>query len=208
MLLSLAVIFSAGIVGLVLAVVRHLRGSSTQPGKNPFAVDRRRAPAPYVDDRSQRDEVLKQRFSANDVPENPDVVVIGSGIGGLTTGLLLARSGLRVLVVEQNGKAGGCCHTFTKKGFEFDTGIHYIGEMRNRTLPKFLIDQLTAGQLVWSDMDDVFDIVLLGKDKVRRYPITAGPQRFVEALVEHFPAERKAIERWDVFGLFYLFFFF
>lgn len=51
----------------------------------------------------------------------------------MTTAALLARSGKRVLVLEQHGKVGGCCHSFRKEGFEFDTGIHYIGEMRNKT---------------------------------------------------------------------------
>jgi len=56
------------------------------------------------------------------VPQDLDAIVIGSGIGGLCTAALLAKTGKKVLVLEQHGKAGGCCHTFSKKGFEFDTG--------------------------------------------------------------------------------------
>jgi len=47
---------------------------------------------------------------------------VGSGIGGLTTAVLLGRAGYKVLVLEQHDQAGGCCHTFVDKGYEFDTG--------------------------------------------------------------------------------------
>ena len=90
-----------------------------------------------------------------------DAIVIGSGIGGLTVANILSRTGKRVLVLEQHDQAGGCCHTFIDKGFEFDVGIHYIGEMRNNTVSRLLINQLTAGQLVWEDLDDVHDVVRL-----------------------------------------------
>lgn len=65
-------------------------------------------------------------FKADKVPENLDTVIIGSGIGGLSVGVLLARAGKKVLVLEQHDQAGGCCHTFHDKGFEFDTGTDTI----------------------------------------------------------------------------------
>ena len=61
-------------------------------------------------------------FELDKVPDNLDTIVIGSGSGGLTTALLLARAGQNVVVLEQQKKAGGCCHTFVEKGYEFDTG--------------------------------------------------------------------------------------
>lgn len=57
--------------------------------------------------------------------EDYDVIVIGSGIGGLTAASLLAQHGKRVLVVEQHYKAGGACHTFEKEGYRFATGKGY-----------------------------------------------------------------------------------
>ena len=72
---------------------------------------------------------------------------------------ILARAEKKVLVLEQHDQAGGCCHTFVDKGFEFDVGIHYIGEMRNNTVSRLLVNQMTEGQLVWEDLDDEMDVV-------------------------------------------------
>lgn len=64
-------------------------------------------------------------FKPQKVPENIDTIVIGSGISGLTTAVLLGRAGSKVLVLEQHDQAGGCCHTFVDKGYEFDTGKNF-----------------------------------------------------------------------------------
>ena len=61
-------------------------------------------------------------FLASKVPADLDVIIVGSGIGGLGLAVLLAKVGKKVLVLEQHDRAGGCCHTFTEKGFEFDVG--------------------------------------------------------------------------------------
>ena len=50
------------------------------------------------------------------------VIVIGSGIGGLCCAALCARAGLDVLVVEAHGHAGGAAHGFERQGFQFESG--------------------------------------------------------------------------------------
>ena len=55
-----------------------------------------------------------------------DVVVIGAGLGGLSAGAQLAKTGRRVVVLEQSGFIGGCCSTFEQEGFRFDLGASII----------------------------------------------------------------------------------
>ena len=98
---------------------------------------------------------------------NLDAIVIGSGIGGMTTAVLLAKTGKRVLVLEQHDQAGGCCHTFIDKGYEFDVGIHYIGEVNPGNINRTLLDQITEGQLDWAPLEDMYDIVQIEYDKTK-----------------------------------------
>lgn len=95
--------------------------------------------------------------------EDWDAIVIGSGIGGLTTASLLAQEGQKVLVLEQHYVAGGACHTFDRKGFRFATGIHYVGEMGNDNTEmaglqvslKRLLDSVTPADdpIIWDRMN-------------------------------------------------------
>ena len=58
---------------------------------------------------------------------NKTAIIIGAGLGGLFTGAILAKEGLRVTVLEKNATAGGGLQTFRRFGEEFDTGMHVIG---------------------------------------------------------------------------------
>lgn len=77
--------------------------------------------------RTKYDSILMDRYTKSSIPENLDAIVIGSGIGGLSTASLLAKAGKKVLVLEQHYRAGGCTHTFDELGGFFDSGIHYVG---------------------------------------------------------------------------------
>ncbi|XP_072927716.1 all-trans-retinol 13,14-reductase-like isoform X2 [Hemitrygon akajei] len=177
----------------ILAVFFYLfLGSSP----NPFAVDARKPPQPLVLDQNARDKIIKQGFTTNRVPTHLDAIVIGSGIGGLTVAAVLAKSGKRVLVLEQHDQAGGCCHTFIENGFEFDVGVHYLGQMHECGLMRIVMDQITDGQVEWLRMDDQYDNIILGKgDNSRKYELHRGKQGFIDALKRQFPQEKQAIEK-------------
>ncbi len=121
-----------------------------------------------------------------------DAIVIGSGIGGLATAALLAKSGKAVLVLERHYVAGGFTHTFERKGYEWDVGVHYIGEVhrKNSTLRRIL-DYLTDGQLQWAKMNEVYDKAFFPDAS---YEFVAGYEAFREKMCGYFPEEKKAID--------------
>src|SRR5688572_32939292 len=82
-----------------------------------------------------------------------DVVIVGAGIGGLICANLLAREGLRVLLVEQHYMVGGYCSTFRRKGFTFDAATHFYPLLGNPvTITGSILDRL-GSRTRWIKMD-------------------------------------------------------
>ena len=148
---------------------------------------------PYIYEAEKRNVILKQNFNSNKVPEDLDAIVVGSGIGGLCTAAILAKAGKKVLVLEQHDQAGGCCHTYIERGYEFDVGIHYVGDVNRLSLSKYLLDQISDAQIEWEDLDDSYDVVSIAYGKGnRRYPVVRN--KWQEVLKEQFPGEHEAID--------------
>jgi len=121
-----------------------------------------------------------------------DVLIVGSGIGGLTAAACLSKMGKKVCVLEQHYTAGGFTHSYDRNGYEWDVGVHYIGDMGSKkTAGRRLFDYVTDGKLEWAAMDDHFDRVFLGDE---HYDLVAGKQAYRDALVEAFPEEEQAID--------------
>ncbi|XP_045626463.2 all-trans-retinol 13,14-reductase [Procambarus clarkii] len=194
-IISLPLVGLVSLVCLVIKAIIHFTTKTSAP--NPFNENSCKEVKAKITDHKQRDAVLKQGFSPDKVPENLDAIVIGSGIGGLSVAALLAKSGKKVLVLEQHDQAGGCCHTFIEKGYEFDVGIHYIGELTSQTLMKTYIDQITNGQLEWATMSDDYDVVMFAEkgQEPRKYPVVSGDGKWKEYLKKTFPAEAKNIDK-------------
>ncbi len=125
--------------------------------------------------------------------EKWDAIVIGSGPGGLTTAAYLCAAGKQVLVLEQHDIAGGNCQVFRRKEFEFDVGLHYLGDCNpGGTIPSILRGLGLDGTIDFRPFDqDGFD-TLIFPDLTFRVP--AGWDEYQQRLVDTFRDDRDAIE--------------
>jgi all-trans-retinol 13,14-reductase len=134
------------------------------------------------------------RFRPRLVRTDYDAIIIGSGIGGLTTAALLAKLGKRVCVLEQHYTAGGYTHSYEREGYEWDVGVHYVGEVHKPwSAIRRVFDVISDGNLEWAPMDARYDRIVLG-DKVIDY--VAGREEFKAEIKLHFPDDAAAIDRY------------
>ena len=123
-----------------------------------------------------------------------DAIVIGSGMGGLSVASVLAQKGKTVLLLEQHNVIGGCTQTYARKGYEWNVGLHYIGNLHHeKTMTSKLFDYVTQSGVSWEPMPDVYNrIVIAGKE----YPFHQGTERYVDSLKGSFPGEEAAIDEY------------
>ena len=87
-------------------------------------------------------------------------IIIGSGLGGLSCGVILARNGYEVTVLEQETQPGGCLQSFVRKGAKFETGMHFIGSAEEGQTLHPLLRYLGLENLPLSRLDTQgYDIV-------------------------------------------------
>lgn len=124
---------------------------------------------------------------------NYDVVIIGSGLGGLECGYILADEGYRVCVLEKNHQLGGNLQVFSREKVIFDTGVHYIGGLEEgQNLHKVFKYLGLMDSLKLIKMDEKFDVVSFDGDP-KEYYHSQGYDNFAKALIEDFPEEEEAI---------------
>jgi all-trans-retinol 13,14-reductase len=88
-----------------------------------------------------------------------DAIVIGSGIGGLACACALTRMGHKVLVLERHFVAGGLTQTFSRNGFTWDVGVHYLGEMSPDDTGRRVLDWLSGQAIEFASIGPVYDIM-------------------------------------------------
>src|SRR6187402_2784859 len=126
-----------------------------------------------------------------------DVVIIGSGLGGLLCGAILSKEGMRVCILEKNEQIGGALQTFRRDGLSLDTGIHYIGGLdKGQNLYQIfnylgIMDRLELTRLD----ENSFDTILFKNDE-HSYPHGMGYNNFIAGLTAIFPEERNAIDHY------------
>ncbi len=122
--------------------------------------------------------------------EKYDVIICGAGISGLTCGCYLAKSGLKVLIIEQHHKVGGYCTSFKRKGFTFDVGIHSIVSCRKDGLLGKIIEELELNKKIEIVRSDPSDIVITSNYKIA---IKNNVNETIENLQNKFPHQQKEI---------------
>lgn len=127
--------------------------------------------------------------------EEKHAVIIGSGLGGLVCGYILAKNGLRVTVLEKDDQFGGCLQTFSRNGVRFETGMHYIGSMKEgQSLYNYFKYLSLLPDIKLSELDESgFDIISIAG---RRFPIASGDEIFIDTLAREFPGHYSELRQY------------
>ena len=123
------------------------------------------------------------------------VIIIGSGLGGLSCGVILARHGYQVTVLEQGAQVGGCLQCFSRRGGKFETGMHFIGSAsEGQTLDRLLNFLEVKPDITLSQLDPTgYDVVSLYGQHFR---FANGREAFIEQMGSYFPSQRDALVRY------------
>ncbi|MFY9271118.1 MAG: NAD(P)/FAD-dependent oxidoreductase [Candidatus Manganitrophaceae bacterium] len=130
-----------------------------------------------------------------DLPKDRyDVIVVGAGTGGLTAAALLVRHGYSVLVLDRHTVAGGNATVFQRPGYEFDIGLHYLGECHpGGSIPRIL-HAAGIDDLLFRELDPEGFDTLVFPDFTFRVP--KGIAQYRKRLIDLFPRESEGIDRY------------
>lgn len=123
-----------------------------------------------------------------------DAIVIGSGMGGMTAAAALSKVGRKVLLLEQYKTLGGLTHSFSRDGFTWDVGIHYLGCVAPDDRERGMINWLTHTPMEFEPMGAIYDNLHLGKAPPLALSRPFEAQK--RDLKDRFPDEAEAIEAW------------
>ncbi|HEX2531773.1 MAG TPA: NAD(P)/FAD-dependent oxidoreductase, partial [Burkholderiaceae bacterium] len=88
-----------------------------------------------------------------------DAIVIGSGIGGLACAAALTRVGQRVLLLEKHSVPGGLTQTFSRNGFTWDVGVHYLGDMGPQGAVRAVLDWLSDKSIEFASIGAIYETI-------------------------------------------------
>ncbi len=126
---------------------------------------------------------------------NKKCVIIGSGLGGLSCGTILAKNGYDVTVLEQDNQIGGCMQCFYRGKSKFETGMHFIGSADQGQTLSYLFKYLGIDKDIELDRLDTsgYDIISLGGERFR---FANGKEPFIEQMSAYFPKEKDHLAKY------------
>jgi len=126
--------------------------------------------------------------------ENWDVIIIGSGIGGMACGAALSKKGLKVLILEQHYLPGGFTHMFGRHGFTWDTGVHITGEMAPDEIMGKILNYLTNNEVEMISTGTPYETFSFEGDAP--YFIPPNTAKYMDSLKKRFPGDHNKIDRY------------
>ncbi|MCP4603902.1 MAG: NAD(P)/FAD-dependent oxidoreductase [Proteobacteria bacterium] len=144
---------------------------------------------------TNRSQGKKAKRMSGEIADTYDAIIVGAGIGGLTTATLLARAGLRVLVLDQHYVAGGNVTSFRRGSWTFDVGLHYVGECGQNERFQRILKACGINMRFYQMSADLEKIVFPDF----HFTIPSTKREFYRCLIERFPEERSGIERYFKF---------
>ena len=124
-----------------------------------------------------------------------ETVVIGSGLGGLTAGALLAKSGRKVCVIERNHSVGGAASAFKTGALTIEPALHQTADPHDPSEPKhaILIELGLLDEIEWVPVDPFFSVK--GGPVGDIFDLPVGFDAAHEALGRRFPKSRDGFAR-------------
>lgn len=131
-------------------------------------------------------------MSANPLKNEYDVIVIGSGMGGMATATALSRFNHKVLLLEQAQQIGGLTHSFSREGFTWDVGLHYCGLFGHDQLAGKTLDWLSGKTIEFHSVGTVYDKLHFPDN----FDISVGrpANAYKMELKDHFPDNAAEID--------------
>lgn len=122
------------------------------------------------------------------------VVIIGSGLGGLSCGVLLAKNGYDVTVLEQGAQIGGCLQCFTRQNAKFETGMHFIGSAaKGQTLDRLMNYLEIKKDVRLAELDRTgYEVISLNGNL---YKYANGREAFIKQMSDYFPHQHENLVR-------------
>ncbi len=121
-----------------------------------------------------------------------EVIVIGSGVGGLTSAIALAKSGHNVKVLEHHSVPGGYIQSFKHKKWKFNVGTHYVSNMdMSDDLNNRLLKSITGNRLTFTPMNPVFEKIFFQDGSSFDY--LESKEQYIQSLKDLFPDEAAGI---------------